>query len=621
MARVSIPSSNQRLTFVINDFSGGLVNNVNDVKMKDSQSPDMLNMQFRIDGLIQKRPGTVHLESTAWGHNLLHVTSYEYEPNKQMYIYVTESMICYNTYEGGRKEPYKIGEFNGMIPQFIHYMGELFWVDGLYMYSYNHKLKRTYKYVNPPLSFVPKPKPAVEGEVKEKYITTYENGHITCSELYEKWYEPCEYEMEDGYKGLNNVPPCPTLIALKEDRIYLSGNANDPNMVYISDILQPSYFPASLPVQTPPNDDVITALEVYNDNLIIGRRDSIYALTGNSNRDDSISQYVLYQINCHTGIANPNCSDMVYSRMFFVGSDGNFYKLNPPSQNSTTMSTTQLNLTLDLTLPPFNLTVSDVRYAHTCFDGTYGLWYVQIADITLVYNYQLMAWTRYDKINALNFFIMNNELRFCRSTGSIYMFASREGNQKYYDEYYDPDLGKTITLPIVAYWTSRNMDMGTPARVKQFRDTYVTSESFESYNTTVNIKYEIDYVDIHDTFKIENEVSKWDRALFDVNKFVSRNIDRSLPLMLNRRGRTIKVYYGCGYQYWGAREELPVPGIVPEFNLVYVNSEDKLYVRVPRRDGFEDKNDKYFMELPQDEYNQALLVHNIMGIYELKGYR
>ena len=59
MARVSMPTTNTKLSFVLNDFSGGLVNNVNDAKMKDNQSPDMLNMMFRVDGLLQKRPGTV----------------------------------------------------------------------------------------------------------------------------------------------------------------------------------------------------------------------------------------------------------------------------------------------------------------------------------------------------------------------------------------------------------------------------------------------------------------------------------------------------------------------------------------------------------------------------------
>ena len=65
MARVSMPTSNTRLTFTLNDFSGGLVNTVNDAKMKDNESPDMLNMQFRNDGLLQKRPGTVWLSSAS----------------------------------------------------------------------------------------------------------------------------------------------------------------------------------------------------------------------------------------------------------------------------------------------------------------------------------------------------------------------------------------------------------------------------------------------------------------------------------------------------------------------------------------------------------------------------
>ena len=55
--KLSVPTNSEKLTFVLNDFSGGIVNNVNDAKMQDNQSPDMLNMQFRIDGLIQKRPG------------------------------------------------------------------------------------------------------------------------------------------------------------------------------------------------------------------------------------------------------------------------------------------------------------------------------------------------------------------------------------------------------------------------------------------------------------------------------------------------------------------------------------------------------------------------------------
>ena len=610
-------TTNNRLSFILNDFSGGLVNNVNDVKMKDNESPDMLNMQFRNDGLLQKRPGTIWLSSTPWGQDLIDVIPYEYEPNKILTLYLTPMYLCYiDEFD----EPYVIWENDGKEIRYAHYMNQLFFVDGLNLYSFDYSTNKTYKYVDPPGDYTPNPKPAIEGVTKEKYIKTYENGHIECSELYERWYEPCQYELEDGYKGSGLIPINLDMIQIKQDRLYVHSSTS-ANMVWISDSLNPAYFPSALPIQTPPNDDVITALHVYNDALIIGRRDSIYALFGNTNRDDSTEQYILTEINTHTGMANHKSANKVHHLMFFAGSDGNFYKLNPPSTNQSTLYTTKLNTKLDITLEPFNLIIDDIKKAHTMFDSANSLWYVQIGNATLVYNYDMMAWTRYSNINAISFFMVDNELRFCRNTGSIYKFASIDGNQKYCDEYYDEECGVLINLPVVAYWTSRNMDFGVPARVKQFRDTYVTSEAFEDYSTTINVKYEVDYVDIYNSFKVENEISKWDKAIFDVNKFASRNIDRSLPLMINRRGRTLKIYFGCGYQYWGSAFELPAPGLVPEYHLVYHTREERLYVRVPRRDGYDLKHEKYFMPLPSDELNQALLVHNIMGIYELKGYR
>ena len=613
MARVSMPTTNTKLSFVLNDFSGGLVNNVNDAKMKDNQSPDMLNMMFRVDGLLQKRPGTIFINETPFVDDLIRVIPYEYEANREVLLYLNSQGLYYKS-----NDEFKcVWENNGFDLKYAHFMGTLYFTDGLFIYSYNHTDKKTCKIVNPPSDFTPNPKPAVTGVHKDKLIKTLSSG----VNVYEKWYEPCQYELEDGYKGSNFIPPCIDCFIVHKDRLYISGGSFSPNMIWISDLLNPFYFPSALPIQTPPDDDVITAFHVYNDELIIGRRDSIYALFGNTNRNDSIEQYRLVKVNSHTGMANSHSADNVYHLMFFAGTDGNFYKLNPPTSSNNTLYTSQLNTTLDITMPPFNLVSDDIRSAISVFDGTNGLWYVQIADITLVYSYQLRAWTRYNHIDATTFFKLNNVVHFSRLTGCIYRFADKEGNQKYYDDYFDLDTGDVIQLPICAYWTSRNMDMGTPARVKQFRDTYITSECFDDYATTVNVKYEVDYVDIREEFKIENEVSKWDRAIFDVSKFVSRNIDRSLPLMINRRGRTIKVYFGCGYEYWGSMPTVPPPGLISEYQLVYVKEDEKLYLRVPRRDGFTDKKDKYFIEFPKEELNQALLVHNIMGIYELKGYR
>ena len=650
--RLSTPTSSSRLTFVVNDFSGGLVNNVNDTKMKDNQSPDMLNMQFRNDGLIQKRPGLVHIETTREKDCLVDYIYYEYAPEQFLTLYQTPYQLYFLD---SNSEPYVIWEHPiAKVPAenedgspnfshmgvsrkltYIHCMGSLIFSEGNYLYVFTYEpsnqIQKVYKMVNPPTGFTPVAKPAVTGTHKEKLVERYKLLHyenpgfmwdnIEQGALYERWYEPCQYELEDGYKGTNFLPPSVGVLTLHKDRIYVSGSIVDPNMIWISDVLNPFYFPVSLTLQAPPDDDYITALHVYNDNLIVGRKNTIFALFGNTNRDDSSYQYQFIQINCHTGMPNGYSANQVYHMMFFVGTDGNMYKLLPPSTTSDSLYTTQLNTTLDITLPPFNLKTIDCMYAHSVFDSSEGLWYIQIGDHTLVYNYQLKAWTRYNNINAKKFFKKDNEVYLIMTTGSVYRLPNKDANQKYYDEVYDFFTDKTLRLPVCAYWTSRNMDMGQPARVKQFRDTYVTSESFEKYSTTVNVKYEVDYIDIYQSFLIENEISKWDEAIFDVSKFTSRNIDRSLPLMVNRRGRTIKVYYGCGYEFVGSYATLPAPGYVEEYKILYAKDREKMYIRVPRMEGFVSKADSYYKELPEGAYSQALLVHNITGTYELKGYR
>lgn len=636
-------NTSTKITFTLNDFSGGLVNNVNDVKMLDKQSPDMLNMQFRNDGLLQKRPGIIFSEevidiSIAKDNKLVRCIPYEYSPNTFLNLYV---MSDYSYYiENGVPKVFWVNpvielpaEEEGETTfarmgvnrylRYVQYNGSIIFTEGTYLYEFTYKkgeIPKVYKYVKAPQDYVPKPTPAVTGEIKTKLIKTNTYSNYTC-ELHEKWYEPCTYETEDGYKGSGVIPPSIGCLALHKDRLYVSGSEYDPNMVWISDILNPCYFPASLLLQTPPTDDLITALHVYNDELIIARQNSIYALSGNTNRESSSYQYNLYKINTHTGMPNDHCASQVYHMMFFVGSDGNMYKLHPPSTTSDSMYTTKLNMYLDITLPPFNLSSSSCMYANSIFDSLEGLWYIQLAQHTLVYNYQLMAWTRYNNINATTFHNIENQIYFTSLNNSIYKMSSRDGNQKYYDEVYEPGIGKTIRLPVSAYWTSRNMDFGQPARVKQFRDTYITTESFEDYSTTVNVKYEVDYIDIYNSFLVENEIAKWNIALFDKQKFTSRNIDRSLPLMINRRGRTLKVYFGCGYDYAGLFLERPKPSDVEEYKLVYVKSEDKIYLRTPRREGSVSTFDKYFIELSEKEYNQALLVYNIVGIYQLKGYR
>ena len=705
MTKVSMPTTSTRLTFTLSDFSGGLVNNVNDVKMKDSESPDMLNMQFRNDGLIQKRPGCIHLHSCSEGTEIYDFIPFEVAPNEYLYIYRTPYQMYFDSQiveydEETETETYRdtkvviwesplVGapaphtDLPSVEINWVQYMGSLIFSDGtnLYRFGFDDEGKpRTHKIVNPPSDFTPIAKPALTGATKEKLISTYkylhwnfvegfdyrdetytlqdEYGHayyvgtyeytdlvdgvettvteevniykydymkydenMVGASLYEIWYEPCQYELEDGYKGTNLLPPSVGVMEVHKDRLYISGSQYDRNMVWISDILNPYYFPSALPISTPPNGDYITALHSYNDALIIGRRDSIFALFGNTDREDNTSAYTLVELNVHTGMANGYSANNVYHMMFFVGSDGNFYKLLPPSTVSSSFYTAQLNTKIDITLPPFNLSRYSVLLSTSAFDSSEGLWYVQVGEHTLVYNYALMAWTRYNNINAIKFAKIDNEVYYLNTFGSVYKLPNKNTVGDYFDDVYESAINEVIKIPINAYWTSRNMDMGVPSRVKQFRDTYVTSECFEDYPTTVKVKYEVDYAEISGEFKVENEIAKWDKAIFGKSKFTSRNIDRSLPIMLNRRGRTIKVFYGSGYNYVGVWDSIPEPGSVNEGDLFYSMEDKSLFIRVSSRREYATLRERYYMNIEEVPSNDALLVHNVMGVYELKGYR
>lgn len=680
--KLSVPTTSEKLTFVINDFSGGIVNNVNDSKMNDNQSPDMLNMQFRVDGLIQKRPGMIFQKKSPTYSDVTYeisdVIKYEYGAGEYVLIYVNYFQMYYENMDGKPvviwESPYatknvQVGEYEPYKIKYVNFNGMLIFTDGQSLYSFSFEgdegKPTTCKFVNAPKDYTPKEKPAVTGDTKtsekkgtykflhyekeeghdyrddrytevDEYGTPFyydQEGEIVYKEnwfyweegsigadYYERWYEPCQYELEDGYKGSSLLPPSMGCIAVHKDRLYVSGSQFDPNMIWVSDILNPFYFPASMTLQTPPTDDYITALHNYNDALVIGRKNSIFALFGNTNRDNS-NEYELTELNVHTGMINDCSANKVYHMLFFVGSDGNLYKLQPPTTATNTFYTTQLNTKLDLSLPPFNLDVFSCELAHSIFDSKEGLWYVQIGEHTLIYSYQLMAWTRYNNINAMRFYKIDNEIHFLSMFGSMYKMPSKDANQDYLDEWYDSAQQKVIKIPINAYWISKNFDMGQPARVKQFRDTYVTTECFEDYPTSVSIRYEVDYIDISSQTVIENEIARWDKARFDISKFTSRNIDRSLPLMINRRGRTLRVYYGSAFNFLGSYWSMPKPVDVNEWDIFYCLEDNTFYQRVPKQSGEMSLKDKYFVALDEKTFSQALLVHNITIIYQLKGYR
>lgn len=576
----------ERFTFRLNDFTGGINNTTTETRIKINEASDMLNVRFEQDGLLKKRGGFRVDKKfseliTGISGSLLRV--FQIEPtgtHDKGYLILTDGFdMIYITTKGNVKIiPWKKNEHVSTIDG-CQFGDKFMIVDGSKYISFfmikelesdtgvkeDDKVWR-YLIANP--WGTPKPSPAYKGEYLEKPF----DGEEDTTKLY--CYQPCEYELEDGYKGTSMCEGLyATMIRSYKDRLVVAGNIGgtnkeelpDPNMIYMSDIMNPVYFPSGLPVQTPPTGDKITCLRLFNDGLIIGRKEDIYYLTGNTNRTDASTLFNLSKINTHTGIANNYCSDIVFNYLFYIGSDGNCYKITSTSTSELLLNTQQVNIKVDFKLPPFNKTLSEIQKAHTGFDPTRGEWYVQIGYDTFIYNYHNFAWVRWNGIECVQFISSPDKFYYIKEDCSFNVID----DEIMYDTYSkDPD----IKIPIHMYWSSKNIDFDMPSRVKQIRDTFLISEIVGDSPSTINISYETDYVAVTKEHTINNEVAKWNMAIWDTYRFVSKNIIRSLPIIVGRRCRNFKVLIQNGYKFKSIVNQLPQPNECEEGDLFYLRN-------------------------------------------------
>ena len=622
---VKIPS-NPRSEFYIKNFSGGLNNTDSASRLKDNESPDLLNINFAEDGTLTKRSGLKLVDWIKMTEKSDMLTAFEIkqENNKSGFLlhcsngkalYDPSNTMYYITSTGKVKKiplnnPYTQG-FSG-----CHYMDKFFFCAGglhlnfMYISDLENKTDiPIYLIKDPPDGFTPKPKPAMTGVVKKEML----NGDPLRWNI---WYEPCQYEIEDGYKGYGWATFSPTMITTLKDRLYVSGSieGNYTNTIFISDILNPLYFPGALTVNLPPDGDLVTGLHVFNDALVVARKNDLHVLSGNTNKADNAEAYLLRHINSHTGMPNKFCADIINSFLFFVGSDGNCYKLSTALYDSTNIKTQMVNEKIDFTLPPFNHKLSDVQKAHTGYDSKNSEWYIQIGDDTFIYNFKLMAWTRYRGVECKKFIATDGAFYLVKDNCMFYEFAK--------DVYYDYSSKYKMNIPIYSYWQSKDIDFGQPTKVKQVRDTYIVSETFDHVPTSINVLVHIDYVDISTDHVVESQKSFWDEAKWDVNKFIGYNINRSLPMMIGRRGRNFSFKVSNQGHFMGVYTAFPDAKTVSEMEYGSIFCvKNSLGTKFYKRVAYNLEYGNYIREITEEEMFQPMKVYEFNGIYELKGYR
>ena len=615
-----VPPPNKILSFNLKNFAGGL-NNRSD-QLEDNQASSLLNMMFADETLMERRYGQEALyeisepppEPMSAPMNTPMDNGDDDEPE-----YFDKEIVLIDEYKPYDYDSVLVLATNDFLylnndvltdiydkPCGINHLGYYIFVDGdkMYAYGYFDQDSTTHRKVigNPINDFV-----LLEiVSPDEEYTpldTDYVRGVLNIDyEEYKIYYEPCQMEIEDTFKGVNVVPDGLKYLVSHNGRVFASGCDKDDDNVFITDIHNPFYFPVSLPIQLPPTSDEIKGLIVYDNAVIIGRSNDIYAIYGSTNRTDSNAEpFSLRKLNTHAGIVNNDTIDVVHNYLFYLGSDCNIYYLESSSASSKHLMSKLLSRNIDIEKEPINLCKADMEDSCSVFNK--DLWYLSIGDKVLVYSYRQFAWTMYNNIDAKCYFVKDNELIWGTSDGVIVAFNK--------DDYLD------FNEPYKYHWHSKFFDMDEVNIFKHFKEFYLIAHTYNDYPSDVSVTFEIDYEAITDRVIISNKLSIWGKSVWG-DRFIVRNINDSLPFIIGKRGRLLRFKFSNGYWIDGdieSEEELDS----------YLGKSDGILVRLINDEEDEIKYflymDKGWHELPYEDLNKRIKIYEICGDYELRGKR
>lgn len=590
------PPPNRIMNFSLKNFAGGL-NNRSD-QLEDKEASDLLNMEFVDETLMEKRKGQKYFDELALNEPIVFIDEFRPHNDENVLIRATANHLYI--------EDTVLTNLNGK-PSGVNHEGMYFFADGgkLYVYGVFHQTNTTYrKVVGTPINDYVLLEVVSPAANHPRLDTSHVEGVLTVDyTTFKVFYEPCENEFVDTYKGANVVPDKVKYVVSHNGRIFLSGADKDDHNVFISDYRVNSagaafYFPVFMPIGLPPNSDKIVGMAVYDDSVVIGRRNDIHAIFGKTNRPNvGLEPFHLRRINTHTGFANQDAVKIAHNHLFFFGSDGNAYAMGSTRIDEKQMSTSILSKSIDVRKAPINLTLDDVATASSYFHK--DMWYVTIKDKVLVYSYRDMAWTLWDGFDAMCFYALNGELIWGRQDGRTATFDE--------EEYLD------FGLPYQAFWYSKHFDMDDANSFKQFREFFIVAHTFEKHHSQIQLLFEIDHADVKDKVVISNEISIWGKSKWG-DRFINRLINASEPFVIGRRGRTIRFKFTNGYVIHGEVETY-------DDLEYYIGRKEGIMVKVIDEGVFYLYTKGSWLIMEEEDLNQRMKIYQVNGDYELRGKR
>ena len=572
------PKPVKQEVFSLAVFGGGLNNVSGDTTIADNQATDCKNMMFVGDEIVEKRYGTVAVDETVLmdGELPTAVTWVdEFKP-----VNVASSIV-----RASDKEVYfgttKASDVSGTVKG-TNYIGKYYYVDGdkfmMFNGTKNYQIKEDPKTFATSAYATTLPTPitisvdkldvrtkigdtvqheTVAGikqyvltgvDIENKTITintaltqniasgdlirlyvprpkpTYVEGEYKVDETNNlMWYQPCDYELSDSYKGENYIPVHPNTIAIRGERIYLSGDTENPHNIYMSDIANPMYFPAYVGFSCPPNGDIVVDILEFDDALVVARHNDMYVIYGNSPVPTSVSPFQMKKIDTHIGFMARNGYAILNNVLFYLGYDGKFYRMSTTQTNVEYLMTRPLTDIVDIKREPLSFSAYDLQSLSTISYN--NEFWMRIGDKIMVYSYSNRGFTYYQGMNASSLYTNGIDVYVGRADGKL----AKTDKTKYSD----------LDLPIDAVYETKRFSLSSDINYKYFNQCMLTSHAFDNYASNISMEFEIDFY-----YKNNLNVIKSANSAFGITdwgeRFIDNNIVKSEWMMLNYRGRTIK---------------------------------------------------------------------------------
>lgn len=334
------------------------------------------------------------------------------------------------------------------------------------------------------------------------------------------YYEPCKNELEDVLAGENFLPNKPKQIYVYNGSLCIVGDSEGNNILFMSKQGNPYYFPASHTFPLESNGDEIVDIINFDGSLILGRHNDIWVLSGNGIYDNS-NPYYIKKIDSHTGFMCNNCGALINNYYIYLGSDNKFYKMNTPTTYVEYLMTRPLTTDIDANKKPFKdnehlINVSTCVYENEVW---FTFYYDNNTSIIVVYSFNNMAFTYFEGIEASSIHNGKYGLLFGRKDGII--------------SKYDKSVYNDLNNAICATYKTKRFTLDNPSNYKFFKQFRITTPSYGSESSDVNVKCYIDsainsdktvfILDKNGRFGLSEWGDKFSYNAFNLTNFIQLN--------------------------------------------------------------------------------------------------